>query len=63
MEAVLCRAEVATSLARLAVGHSLLFADAVHAHQRTSARIMHSMRNTQVGALSPELAAWPGLVW
>ncbi|GAB4817626.1 hypothetical protein N2152v2_004672 [Parachlorella kessleri] len=43
----LVRAEVATSLARLAVGHSLLFADAVHAHQRTSARIMHRMRSSQ----------------
>eukprot|EP00887_Chlorella_sp_A99_P005702 scaffold1.g5702.t1 len=36
----LVRAEVASSLARLAVGHSLLFQDAVHAHQRTSARIL-----------------------
>lgn len=39
----LVRGEVARAMSRAAVGHSLLFQDAVHAHQRTSARILRSV--------------------
>jgi regulator-associated protein of mTOR len=38
----LVRAEVARALARVALGHSVLFQDAVHAHQKTSARILRA---------------------
>lgn len=38
----LVRAEVARALARVALGHSILFQDAVHAHQKTSARILRA---------------------
>ncbi|PSC68711.1 Regulatory-associated of TOR 1 [Micractinium conductrix] len=54
----LVRAEVAVALARVAVGHSLLFQDAVHAHQRTSARILREQqRRTQATAASAPAAA------
>lgn len=36
------RAEVARALARVALGHTVLFQDAVHAHQKTSARILRA---------------------
>ena len=46
------------ALARVAVGHSLLFQDAVHAHQRTSARILREQqRRTQATAASAPAAA------
>ncbi|KAL4421494.1 hypothetical protein ABPG75_010785 [Micractinium tetrahymenae] len=48
----LVRAEVAVALARVAVGHSLLFQDAVHAHQRTSARILREQQR-QVAPAAP----------
>ncbi len=38
---------MASALARVAVGHSLLFQDAVHAHQRTSARILREQQQQQ----------------
>jgi regulator-associated protein of mTOR len=38
----LVRAEVARALARVTLGHSVLFQDAVHAHQKTSARILRA---------------------
>lgn len=38
---------MASALARMAVGHSLLFQDAVHAHQRTSARILREQQQQQ----------------
>lgn len=48
------RAEVATALARVAVGHSLLFQDAVHAHQRTSARILREQQQRAVAAAAAQ---------
>ncbi|EFN54506.1 hypothetical protein CHLNCDRAFT_135218 [Chlorella variabilis] len=58
----LVRTEVAVALARVAVGHSLLFQDAVHAHQRTSSRIlreqqrMRELRQQQVASTAPAAA-------
>jgi regulator-associated protein of mTOR len=40
------RGEVARAFARVATGHSLLFHDAVHSHQRTSSRIMRGSSPT-----------------
>ncbi|KAL4426136.1 hypothetical protein ABPG77_007418 [Micractinium sp. CCAP 211/92] len=49
----LVRGEVAVALARVAVGHSLLFQDAVHAHQRTSARILREQQRQAPSAAPP----------
>lgn len=50
---------MATALARVAVGHSLLFQDAVHAHQRTSARILREQQQQQqrAAAAAQQVAA------
>ncbi len=43
----LARAEAARALARIALGHALLFQDAVHAHQRTSTRILRAAASSR----------------
>ena len=48
---------MASALARVAVGHSLLFQDAVHAHQRTSARILREQQQQQQRAAAAQQVA------
>jgi len=50
----LVRCEVARALARVAMGHSLLFQDAVHAHQRTSARILRASPSNSTKGKGPD---------
>ena len=50
---------MASALARMAVGHSLLFQDAVHAHQRTSARILREQQQQQQRAVQQVAVSAP----